>query len=286
MVSAPVRLMVWLATAWALIASSVVPASAQDAGPRAERTSGESTLAQAAAAYEAGELDVALARYEQALRAGGLEGDALASVAMRLVVLRAASGDAAGARTAMRTALVVRPELDAPPELDDATRTALERERAALGPGISLALGDRLVVRDGRISVGVTLLRAAGVADELAATLDTESDGALTALGPPDASMLSWPTTLEGASEATLRVEARDTHGNVLVRSEITLPIERVPSLELERPLPRQAEDDGALWIGLGVGGGVIVIATVIVVAVVLSTPSDRIGTPIVERTP
>lgn len=105
-------------------------------------------LAEADAAYAAGELDRALARFDGALREGGHSSAELARIHLHLGILRASFGDRDAARRAFAYALAVDSTLAAPRALGPELRTVFDdarAERAAQRLALEVRPAGRLV---------------------------------------------------------------------------------------------------------------------------------------------
>ena len=248
--------------ALALLAASLVTCAAATAGAQ--------SIDAAREAYERGALTEARARYEAVIAAGSAEPPALAEAHLRLGILRAASGDEAGARAELASALAIDPELTTPEELppdqaawvDDARRTPRIELRCELGES-----GVRVAAEGGPEGL-LARVRVAGAA---------------------------WSTTLEaGGGEVPvpssewqdgvlrLRVEALDAAGGVLGRRMVELRREAaaveadagattvaLPPVEpAVLALPPAREDDVASspWLWIGVGAGVVLIGAAIAI--------------------
>jgi hypothetical protein len=110
------------AISWTILAAaalSAAPAGAQNA-----------PLAEALDAYRGGRLDVALERFEAAVRSAGNGPEELAAIHLHLGILRATIGETDVARREFELALAIRPELEAPSELGPEPRALFERIRA------------------------------------------------------------------------------------------------------------------------------------------------------------
>lgn len=249
----------------------------------------ERSLERAFTAYQAGELDVALERFEQALRAPGNEPHDLAAIHLHLGVLRGAVGDLTATEQCFAFALAIEPDLEPPPELGGDLRERFTEIRD---------------VRGGQ-SVTLNLQTPAGLTTgtEAAIRLSAEHapEGLIQALrlSLPDG---GWSRTVEGTAPVEVSIpteawppegatrlvaEALDEHGGVVARTSIEVPAAAIDqateetgddtSPEVERERRRPWYRSPWLWIGVGalvVGGAVT--------GVVLGTAEDRyvIGAP------
>src|SRR5687767_1739704 len=93
----------------------------------------EMSLGEALEAYHAGRLDVAVERFEAALRTSGNGPEELASIHLHLGILRATMGDETAAAREFETALAIRPSLEVPEELGPEARALFQRAREARG---------------------------------------------------------------------------------------------------------------------------------------------------------
>jgi tetratricopeptide (TPR) repeat protein len=252
-------------------------------------------LPNALEAYRAGQLDVALERFGEALRAPGNGPAELAQIHLHLGILRTSLGDLPAARRAFEVALALDPDLEAPRELAPASRAAFEEVRAA-------SAGERLVVevratgeasRSRQTPLSVAAARApAG----LVARIDIEAG--------PEGGPVSWTTSVSGpgpaavelppaawADAASLRLNAaaRDEHGGLLASASTVLAAPaRAPVVTAQIvPRPRRtARREGNLltsaWFWTGVGA---VVTGVVVTGMVLAASEERyeVGAPTVR---
>lgn len=226
-------------------------------------------------AYESADLAAALSGYEAALAAGGLAPEALGHVALRLLMLRTATRDEAGARVAARVALAVDHQIAPSVDFSRAAIQILEDERRRAAP-VSLQVDDVAQVEDGapfmRVAVEAPIadcaLRAGPVGAPAEPVVPVERGASLIRVALASAPLAPTP----------MQVELLDPWGNVLLATTVILRPAAVssetPSIETTvpaadasssapedpgaRPVVRSRSDVGQWLLGIGgVTGGV-----------------------------
>lgn len=261
-------------------------------------------LADARAAFDAGDLEEASSLYEQARVAGGLEPEQLAEVELRLGVIARASSDPDGMRVHFERALALDPTLEAPSELPPRGRRALEALRALQHGTIEAAADPPVLPETGPVEVRARVANAPdGMITELRFTLGEWSETVPLAPGTATVPEDRWPT-----ETTELVVDALTPEHNVATRARLEVP-GRVPppppppppppvpepdltptapppptiapeAVAPPPPPPRSPLEEPALWVAVGV-----VVAGAIVGAVLGATLHDRyvVGVPRVE---
>lgn len=262
-------------------------------------------LADARAAYDAGDLEEASGLYEQARVAGGLEPEQLAEVELRLGVIARASSDPDGMRLHFERALALDPALEAPSELPPRGRRALEALRALQHGTIGAATDLPELPETGPVDVHAAVTNAPeGMVTELRFTLGEWSEIVPVTPGTATVPEDRWPT-----DAAELVVDALTPEHNVVARARLEVPgrtpppppppppppepepdltpapppATTVPAEALApppSPPPRSLLEEPAVWVSLGA-----VVVGAIVAAVLAATLHDRyvVGVPRVE---
>ncbi|MCB9611516.1 MAG: tetratricopeptide repeat protein [Sandaracinus sp.] len=236
---------------------------------------GAQSVEAAESLYRRGDLPGALEGFDAALRAGGLEGSALARVHWHLGVLHAIVGEVDAARADFGRALAIDPSLAVPDELppekqalfEEVRRTTRRAELHVEPVAIDANADSTLRVRAPAGLVSRTVLECTPPGGE-PWTVEVDGDEALV---PSPA----W----RGARRLGIRAVAFDAHGNVVARTTSTLVAATVGVTEPDDPShapshyalptepPRERSVAKSPWLWLGVGAVVIggVVAAVLV---------------------
>ncbi|MCC6873008.1 MAG: hypothetical protein IT378_01770 [Sandaracinaceae bacterium] len=243
-------------------------------------------VAEADAAYGAGELDRALSFYDRLLSTGGLPASTTAHVHLRIGILRASLEGAQAARAHFALALALDPSLTPPPELGpDAQAVFAALAGAQAGRPLRLRLEQDGAARDApfrlRIIVEGAPPGAIGSlrveASPLGSTASTGSTPWVQRFdGAPDeveVAAAAW----RGAGTLALSVHALDAHGNELAAAAQDVRAAAAPGgVDLATPAPAGGEDFLAspwFWLiaGVVVRGG----AAAVTAGVLLATAQD-----------
>jgi hypothetical protein len=254
-------------------------------------------LAEALEAYRGGRLDVALERFEAAVRVEGNAPEELAAIHLHLGILRATMGENDAAGREFELALAIRPDLEVPSELGPEPSALFERARAARG---GRAVRVEVTAASPPRPTGETRIRVA--------VLDAPEGGVGSIgvrAGPPGQGAPAWARRIEGTAanvaipaeawrgqpSLSIAVDALDPWGGTAAREVLEVLGTSPSSGARDRPgdgtTPRADDDDDGggffstawPWIGL------VVIAGAAAAAIVWLTASEEytFGPPVVE---
>lgn len=238
------------------------------------------------AAYEAGELDVALELFDAALRAPDNEPSELLIIHLHLGVLLGATGQDEAARRSFAAALALDPELEAPPELGGELRQWFIEQRASRVEAMSVEAQAPPDLATGRtVTLQVEVHHAPeGLVESLRLRIGESDEGWSLTIGGQGPSPVAIPAEAWPAEgSATLVIEALDEHGGVLARTEVMVPPREDGPEAIEEGGPDEGDEPRPwyhnpwLWVGLGV-----LVAGGVTVGVVLGTAEDQyiLGAP------
>lgn len=205
-------------------------------------------------AYQSGELDVALERFDEALRVPGNAPAELVQIHLHLGILRAIARETEAARRDMDAALAIEPTLQPPSEMGPDARALFETVRQARGGrAVRLTATAAGPVRND----AATTLRVA-IADAppaliasvrvLAAPPSSEEPAVMNVAGVPPT--VEIPASVwAGGRALVVVVEGLDEHGGSVVRGEARLDA-LLPGREAAGASGREVgtDDGGGFW--------------------------------------
>lgn len=159
------------------------------------------TFGQADAAWHKGELEQAMALYEEALAKGGLEPAEVVLAYARIGTVQGALGDENAALSAFRTAAMLDPAFELPADAGPVAKKLHARARAEAEKNdeylsLSLSVPEEVPARQPFSVVVVMPPNPAALVNEVVLTVD-------------DGSGKAWRQTLESAPELTFEVPAK-----------------------------------------------------------------------------
>jgi hypothetical protein len=237
-------------------------------------------LARARRHYLRAEFEEAVEGFLEILQSPALSEEEAVEAHRYLSALHQMVGDGEAAQRHARAAVALDPTVaapeGAPEELDvllDAAREELEGRRARLH-----IAAEGAITRGERVAIAVRLEPAV---DALIATLELRCASGSRVEDARGAPPEVRAEVMMQAESIVCRAQGSTEGGAVLLDTREELTPRAEPAGDVLVAPPVEANND-ALWLGLGIGGGVALVAIIVTIAVVASVPQS--GNPMLDR--